>query len=250
MLLEDYLQLKDKPYELGVSIFCKLSNNIVLKTLFQNKENSHNKKRLLEELELIAASRNNKKTVTAQIEKNVIQVAPPSQPKPSHQKFTNFKENVPDVLKPFHELANASYKERALLHNKLCESATHELEKFDRKRNYESERKAIQDKMLSLITINKSCWDTIFYYNENGKLPPVEDEFDIRNKTIRELVNAEKVIPSYITKLKQRLAKTSYESDKYAAITNDVLKYEMRLKDIKAAIDKLPVYGKIKEVIC
>lgn len=246
MLLEDYLQLKNRPYKIGVDIYCAVSSNQVLIKLFKSGESAFNTKKLFSELEKIADARNTTKVVKAEIEKIIDSGAAPS-----HPKFTNFKENVPEILLPFHELANATYKERALLHNKLCESAIHELDNLDRKRNYEGERKEIQDKMLALIATNESCWDTIHYYNEHGKLPTIEnDDFEITTKTIRELVNAEKVIPSYITKLNYRLSKTEFDSDKYLSITNDKLKYEMRLKEIKTAIDKLPVYGKIKEVVC
>jgi len=244
MLLEDYLQLKKKPYTIGVDIFCKLSKNATLIKLFKSGENGYTTKKLHTELQALANARNKTKIVTEAIDKKI-------ETAPAHPKFTNFKENIPDILKPFHELANATYKERALLHNKLCESAIHELDSFDRKRDYETERKAIQDKMLTLIATNESCWDTIHYYNEHGKLPPIEnDDFDITTKTVRELVNNEKVIPSYITKLNQRLSKTEFDSEKYLSITSDKLKYEMRLKEIKQAIDKLPIYGKIKEVAC
>lgn len=247
MLLEDYLQLKKRPYKVGVSIFCAMSKNETLKQLFSSGENSFTTKKLHQELQKIADARNTGKIVKAEIEKKI-----DSGTAPSHPKFTNFKENIPEILQPFHDLANATYKERALLHNKLCESASHELDNFDRKRNYEGERKEIQDKMLALIATNEKCWDTIFYYNEHGQLPPADEEdvFDITTKTVRELVNAEKVIPSYITKLNHRLSKTEFDSDKYLSITNDKLKYEMRLKEIKTAIDKLPIYGKIKEVVC
>lgn len=235
MLLDDYLNLKNKPYKLGVELYAKLGKSQVLKDLFGKGETAFNRKKLLAELELLA----NTKKPTPKAEQ------PKSTPEP---KFTNFKSNIPELLQPIHALSVNALKEKALLHNKLCEITTDELDNFDRKRKYDAERKEIQDRMVVLIATNKSCWDKIHYFNEHGKLPHDEDGFIIENMTIRELVNAEKAIPSYITKLNNRIKSYELDSPKMADASEEKLKFELRLASIKKAIDKLPIYSRIMEV--
>lgn len=244
MLLEDYLQIKNPPYKEGIKLFATLGKNATLLALFNKGENSFNTKKLLSELQKIADARNSTKVFTKVLEEKIITEAPVP------EKFTNFKENIPEVLQPIHDLALSSYKERALLHNKLCESALHELTEFDKERDYEGERKEIQDKMFVLLSTNENCWDKIFYFNEHGKLPTDPDEFIIENKTIRELCNLEKSIPTYITKIDNQLKKYEFDSEPYLHSVKNRTKFELRLKLIKKAIDGLPVFGKIREVKC
>lgn len=245
MLLEDYLQLKNKPYDIGVELFAKLGNNATKLALFKASKNSFNEVKLQKELQAIADKRNTKKQVTEALATRI-----PEQPTPT--KFTNFKDNIPEVLKPIHALAVSSFLEKGILHAKLCASAQHELENFDRKRDYEGERFEIQKAMLVLLATNENCWDKIHYYNEHGKLPPEDDqdEFLIDTKTIRELCNLEKSIPTYISKLANRLDKLEFDSPKYFDCIENRTKFELRLVAIKSAIDQLPVYGKMKEVKC
>jgi hypothetical protein len=244
MQIRAWLNTQKKDYRAGVELYEKYASPASLLVLFKSRESTFNKNKLITELtkicEAFEASQSSKKATKK-----------PTEKAPIESKYTRVTDNIPEALVPIHELKTNSFKQLSVLHNKLCEITLDELNKFSKKRNYAAERFAIQEEMLLLDEVNEQCWYRIYYYNEHGHLPiENENEFVLEDKTIRELVNLEKAIPTYISKINTAAKKEGVSDEKCQDLINKKVEWQLQADLIKKVLDELPVLSKIKEALC
>lgn len=244
MQIRAWLDSKNKDYKIGVGLYEKYATPALLLVLFKSKESSFNKNKLIAELTKLCSAFD-----ASQLSKKTTNNTPAKSP--IDEKYVRATDNIPEVLKPLYDLKITSYKQLSALHNKLCEITLQELNNFNKKRNYAAERLSIQDEMMILDEVNEQCWYKIHYFNEHGNLPKDEsEEFVIENKTIRELVNLEKAIPTYISKINTAAKKEGINPDKYQYLVNKKIEWQLQGEAIKKVLDELPVLSKIKEALC
>jgi hypothetical protein len=110
-------------------------------------------------------------------------------------------------------------------------------------------RLKLQQEIMRLDELNAECWDKIIYWEQHGKLPVEKDGFAIGDKTIRELAQLEKAIPTYITKLNKELDGLGDDDKKRIPITKRIADWHMQYRSIKDSIDELPTLKRIKEAL-
>jgi hypothetical protein len=241
MQISDWINSKNQDWNTGLALYNTYSPNPKLRSLFEHGPNNFNKKKLLAELTALAKKLESKQALKFQKTEIVTATA---------KAYARTIDDVPEILKPIVELRISTYKTLSLLHNKLCELALEEMNNPRRKRNYSNERFVLQHEILALDETNEQCWYKIHYYNEHGKLPEqTNDEFIIIDKTIRELVNLEKAIPSYISKNNTECKKEGIADDRYQELIKRNINWNLQKAEIQKALDELPKFGKLKEVL-
>lgn len=225
----------------GLALYNTYSPNPKLQSLFKNGPTNFNKRKLVAELTVLAEQLESKQALKFQKTEIVTATA---------KAYARTIDEVPEVLKPIVELRISTYKNLSLIHNKLCEIALEELNNPRKKRNYNEESFALQQELLALDETNEQCWYKIHYYNEHGKLPEeTSEEFIIADKTIRELVNLEKSIPSYISKNNTECKKEGISEERYQELIKRNINWNLQKSEIQKALDELPKFGKLKEVL-
>jgi hypothetical protein len=241
MQISQWIKSKEQDWNTGLALYVAYSPNQKLRQLFEHGPSNFNKRKLLKELTELAQQLESKQALKFQKTETVTATA---------KAYARTVDEVPDVLKPIVELRITTYKTLSLLHNKLCELTLEEMNNPRKKRNYNEERFAIQQELLALDETNEQCWAKIHYFNEHGKLPEeTTDEFIIANKTIRELVNLEKAIPSYISKNNSECKKEGISEERYQELVKRNINWNLQKAEIQKALDELPKFGKLKEVL-
>lgn len=241
MQISDWLKSKQQDWNTGLALYATYSPNPKLRSLFEHGPSSFNKKKLLSELTQLAQQLESKQALKFQKTETVTATA---------KAYARTVDDVPDVLKPIVELRISTYKNLSLIHNKLCELTLEEINNPRKKRNYNEECFALQQELLALDETNEQCWYKIHYFNEHGKLPEeTTDEFIITEKTIRELVNLEKAIPSYISKNNTECKKEGISEERYQELIKRNINWNLQKSEIQKALDELPNFGKLKEVL-
>jgi hypothetical protein len=180
MTIKEWIDNPQRIYSEGVFLYKRFGNNTACLTLFENGENSLTRKKLLDELRKIDAGAINNDQVKPTEGKTKL----PPKEKPSE-----------DVAKydGLVQLKNISFKEMASLHSQLTNLKT------------DNQRQIACKKIMELDSLIDDCWAQIDYYDENGTWPVDQDEVQI--KTISDVVQMSKNIPTYFTKINAKLDK-------------------------------------------
>jgi hypothetical protein len=152
------------------------------------------------------------------------------------------KPKLPPEIVRLHDLKLETFKKMAALHQHLCTIKGNSQKSMD-------SRLKLQQEIMRLDELNAECWDKIIYWEEHGKLPVEKDGFAIGDKTIRELAQLEKAIPTYITKLNKELDGLGDDDKKRISITKRIADWHMQYRSIKDSIDELPTLKRIKEAL-
>ena len=232
-MIQAWLNNSKRKYIDGVELYAKYGTNSTLLNLFRKSESVFNKQKLFDELSKIAEQNQPKPSAE---EKPKAEHAP-AKPKLRRELFT------PDeITAPIYQLKLNSFKKMSALHQNLC-AITGNSHKANQ------ERYKIQIEIIQLDELNEECWDKIHYYNEHGELPADETQFNCNALTIRELVNLEKVIPTYVTKFNNQLKEPGVEPARMAELNRLKADWLLKLQTIKTEISNLPKLGKLKEVL-
>jgi hypothetical protein len=221
-----------KPYKNGLELFKKLGGSQTLLSYFLAGENSLSKRKLQEAIaELTELPKNN--TITTE------HVAL-AEPKPIIQEKIRINlAEIPEEVRHIDSLRLESFKKMAALHQAACAISGNGQKAIEN-------RFSLMCQIKELNRTNEECWRLLNYYAEHKCLPPNEDEFNPRTLTIRELVNLEKTIPTYISKEKKKLDK-DLSADKKDLVQANIFKLELQLKQVKETIDSLP---KAQDIPC
>lgn len=225
-----------KPYKTGIDLFKKLNGSSTLLTYFLAGENSLSKKKLHQELLALAETPSPSDPVKeTENQFNAPKVAEAAK----SAKKQIVIADLPNEVRHVNNLRLETFKKMAALHQAMCAIEGNGQKAIDKR--YE-----LMVQIKQLDRTNTHCWEQLKYYAEHNSLPPEAGEFNPKNLTIRELVNLEKTIPTYITKERKKLQQP-IDSDKIEAINQTILKLELQLTQVKDIINSLP---KLNEMPC
>jgi hypothetical protein len=232
MDLKKWIEGNKKDYALGVAIYEAHGGSETLLRLFKKSSSKFNQDKLTEKLqkfyEKLPANPKEKKILPTT-------VTSPEHSAPSKE--------LPADLKPIHDLKLGSFKKMAAIHQQLATI------KGNGPKAIESRYK-MQKEILQLDELNEQCWDKIHYYEKHGKLPLDETGFYPDQLTIRELVQLEKSIPTYITKLAKDANNSELSDEVRQKLFNRKAEWHLKQQRIKQEIDALPVLSQIKKALC
>ncbi|MCK6611559.1 MAG: hypothetical protein L6Q78_11025 [Bacteroidia bacterium] len=233
-MLEKWLQNPNRNYKKGIEILEKLQGRSAIIGILEKSDSAFNRKLLFDQLSKLHHSKNEKQ--------------PEKQPEKKQEPIKkNWDPAAPILPKPetqsLFDLKLAAFKKLSALHNQLCNIEGNSPKAIQ-------ERYKIQLEILKLDALNEECWDKIHYFEEHGKLPEEKDKFDFDGKTIRELINLEKAIPSYVTKINNQLKDTELNPERLIELTRQKADWILCLEKIKEELSALPTLSKIKEVLC
>jgi len=221
MRIDDWLHSK-RDFNTGIELFQKHNGSSSLLAFFKAGENSLSRKKLFEAL--------------TQIHLAAEEVAPAplvqpdkKEPKP---KFIPSPSN-PDPVKTIHTLRLDSFKKMSALHQTLCNIEGNGIKAMDK-------RYGIMKQIKELAKTNQECWAKLEYFAANGSLPADPNEFNPSALTIRELVNLEKAIPTYISKERKKLELAGDDHKKIAALNDSIFKWKLQLAEVTELLNKLP----------
>lgn len=223
-----------KDYQLGLKLFKKLGGSATLFAYFSSGENSLSKRKLQEQL--LALSTPILAEPKIEVQKAEAKPEPAKEPV-IKENFRGFFENLPSEVSHINSLRLETFKKMAALHQSLCAMEGNGPKTIEK-------RYKIMVQILELDKTNRECWKKLIYFKENNALPAEDGAFNPKALTIRELVNLEKVIPTYITKEKKKLEKP-LSPEKIELVQANILKYELQLKQVKEIINSLPALEKI-----
>lgn len=220
-----------KPYKIGIVLFKELNGSSTLLAYFLAGENSLSKSKLHQELLLLAEPKTLVQTEPAKVE------AHKPVEESSNKKF--ILEDLPNEVRHVNTLRLETFKKMAALHQAMCGIEGNSQKAIDK-------RFELMVQIKELDRTNSHCWEQLNYYAEHYTLPHADGEFNPKNLSVRELVNLEKTIPTYITKERKKLHQV-LPADKIDAINDNILKLELQLTQVKEIINGLP---KISELPC
>lgn len=223
MTLKEWLSSKNKPYCEGIELLRQLGASATLINVLSSSENSLNKQKLKDKLQ------------------EFYELKPKSAQKEIKQ--SQPIESYPPELAHVYQSKIAAFKKMAALHQELIHISGSSQKAID-------SRYKIQLEILRLDELNEGCWDIIHYFNEHGKMPPDKTEFEAGSLSIRELVNLEKTIPSYITKINKELAEPSITDARREDLETRKTDWQLKAQLIKTELDHLPILSQIKEALC
>lgn len=226
MTLKQWLASKDKPYEIGISLLKELGGSSTLIAVLSSASNSLNKQRLKNKLEELASATGSNKQEN--------QSKAIESPKPV---------DAPEELNHVYTTKLGAFKKMAAIHQELIHISGNSQKAIDA-------RYKLVLEILRLDELNESCWDIIHYYKEHGKMPPDNTKFDSGALTIRELVNFEKTIPSYITKFNKELSDPNLSEERKTDLLKRKTEWQLKAQLIKTELDQLPILSQIKEALC
>jgi hypothetical protein len=227
MQLRAWLNHPKRDFNIGVKLYAEHIGGTT--EVFKYK-NSFTQKRLYEAL---------KQYDDAKIAKNLSSLKKDIQATPKQEPA---KPMLPPEIVRLNDLKLETFKKMAALHQHLCTIKGNSQKSMD-------SRLKLQQEIMRLDELNAECWDKIIYWDEHGKLPVEKDGFAIGDKTIRELAQLEKAIPTYITKLNKELDTLGEDDKKRIAITKRIADWHMQYRSIKDSIDELPTLKRIKEAL-
>jgi len=243
MDLKKWIEGNKKDYALGVAIFESYGGSPTLLRLFKKSESSFNKEKLKAQLEEIY----NKQVFPADPNTFKTNGIWPSKTPPktvrSEPTLPSIQKEIPAELKIIYDLKLSSYKKSSAIHQQLSTI------KGKSDAANESRLKLVIQ-IMQLDELNEQCWDKIYYYEKHGKLPLDESGFYPEQLTIRELVQLEKAIPTYITKLSKDANNTELSDAQRQKFYDRKAEWHLKQQRIKQELDALPVLSKIKEALC
>jgi hypothetical protein len=226
MQLRMWLNNPNRDFDIGVELYILHIGNT---NIFKHK-NSFTTKKLYTELKAY----DEKKAKHWATLKN-----PPSPPAPKQEPA---KPSLPPEIIRLNDLKLQTFKKMAALHQQLC------FIKGNSQKSMEA-RFELQQQIIRLDELNQDCWEKVNYFEKHGALPPDKEGFTIMDKTIRELAQLEKAIPTYITKLNKELDGLSEDDVKRIGMTQRIANWHMRYREVKDALDGLPTLKRIKEAL-
>ena len=232
MDIHKWLKGNKKDYSLGVSIFESQGGSPVLLKLFKKGESPFTRKTLTDQLQKLA---NAKPKVSAPVTPLSTPVTPISAPVTQSQE--------PPELKHIYELKLGAFKKMAALHQHMATIMGNSPKAIETRFKYAQE-------IMQLDELNKQCWDKIFYFKKHGKLPADPSGFYPDVLTIRELVQLEKAIPTYITKLAKEIDNPALDDEARQKLFNRKAEWHIKAMRVKQELDALPDLNKIKTALC
>jgi hypothetical protein len=231
MTITDWIHSK-RDFKIGVELYQKAKGNTALLALFNAGENSFSKRKLLEALSEINFPAVEELHPPIQL----VQTENKKEPKP---KF--IPSNLhPDPVKAIHSLRLDSFKKMSALHQTICNIEGNGPKAQDK-------RFALMQQIKELDKTNQECWAKLEFFAANGNLPEDPNQFNPSELTIRELVNLEKAIPTYISKEKKKLEQPGLELEKIDKINASIFQWKLELAQVSELLNKLP---KINQLLC
>lgn len=233
-MLDKWLQNPNRNYQKGVQLLERIQGQSAIIDILKKSDSQFNRKLLFDQLSKFAE------------EKKPEPVAKKAEAKPKHE-TRKWDPAAPILPRPetqsLFDIKLAAFKKLSALHTQLCSIDGNKPAAIQ-------ERYKIQLEILRLDALNEECWDKIHYFEEHGKLPEEKDKFDFDGKTIRELINLEKAIPSYITKINNQLKDIGLPAERVIELTRQKADWMVCLEKIKDELSALPTLSKLKEVLC
>jgi hypothetical protein len=226
MTLKEWLTSKDKPYDKGLELLQQIGASSTLINVLKSSQNSLNKQKLKEKLQEFYSNS-----------------TPKTSPVKESKPFEAETKKHPEEIAHVYSTKIGAFKKMAALHQELIHISG------DSEKAIASRYK-LQTEILRLDELNESCWDLIHYYEKHGKLPPDNTQFSPGALTIRELVNLEKTIPSYITKFNKELGLGSITEERRQDLEKRKTDWLLKSQLIKTELDNLPALSQIKEGLC
>lgn len=211
MTIQDWLNQDNRLYENGVMLYKRHGSSNVLLTLFESGENSMTRKKLLNELRAIATPQ-------------VIEKPKPPTPIPTPVKQKSVDTVDTDKYQTILDLKAHAFKEMAAAHAQLTKLKT------------KAERKEACKLIMLLDLQVDDYWEQLDHFDAYGTWPVQEDEVSI--KTIRDVVQLSKNIPTYMTKINAKLKKENITVDEMAELHRQKDKWTLITQRIEKILDE------------
>lgn len=226
MQLRMWLNNPNRDFDTGVELYKQLIGNT---DIFKHK-NSFTQKKLY-----TALKEHDEKKIAQNLQalKKDIKATPKQEPATP---------SLPPEIIRLNDLKLQTFKKMAALHQQLCFVKGNSQKSMDT-------RFKLQQEIIRLDELNQDCWEKVNYFEKHGALPPDKEGFTILDKTIRELAQLEKAIPTYITKLNKELDSLPDDDGKRIPITQRIANWHMRYREVKDSLDGLPTLKRIKEAL-
>lgn len=203
----------------GLYLLKNKSENTSLITLLEKGENSFNRKKLQKELEALSDKPKTKQPVPVK----QIPIPGSAEVKTKYIPSEKLRDSLPADVRAIDELRESTFKEMAALHSQLLIIKS------------VSKRYEVQLKIISLDEINDECWFNLNYYTKHKRLPESINETPL--KTIGDVVNAAKNIPTYLTKINKKLqGKTTQEET--IRLTEKKVNLTLQLQKVTTLLSK------------
>jgi hypothetical protein len=209
MTVSDWVNNPDRQYTDGVLLFKRNVKDPAMLAMFESGENSMTRRKLLEAIRQIAQPN------------KIISPIIDDTPIPLNPKKKIASESKPAAVAAIELLKGISFKEMSSLHAQLT------VFKSDR------ERLDAQHRIVELKSLVDECWYKLDYYRDYGVLPPETEEVSI--KTIRDVVQLSKNIPTYFTKINAKLKREDLTETEEA----DLIKQKTKWTLVKQRIDTI-----------
>lgn len=178
--------LKNPEYDSGVKLYQEFGKNNFLKQAFA----SH--KLLLQQLVKSLADINATTTIQEPTPVLKKEVEPPA--KAEKKSILIDKKNVPKEVLELEIKWKDHYSRADVLHRDLPHTINKET------------RRLMAVELLQHMSLVRSIWYQLQYFNEHGKLPVTASEDDLSNDDLIGLINKIKNLPTYITKAQKRIS--------------------------------------------
>ncbi|MFA6261081.1 MAG: hypothetical protein WC760_06415 [Bacteroidia bacterium] len=206
MTIAQWLNDPDRKYTDGVLLFARHGGSTTTLKLFESGENRFTRTKLLQSLQDIGSKTFKPAKVTPQVIKTE-------------------RTGTAVELIPIYDLKARSFKEMAALHARLEQYKTDE-ERFD-----------ACLKIDELDQIVDECWEKLDYYQEHGSLPPDTAQEEFQPKTIRDVVNLCKNVPTYISRINKQLKSENLSDQEIANLIKKKTAWEICLAKIESTLD-------------
>ena len=239
MNLKKWVEDNTKNYELGLAILEANGGSSTLLNLLKKGETRFNRDKLSQVLTQIY--QNSLATSEPVNKRSALPKTVSALPKTVSEPLKQTE--LPAEVKAIHDLRLSSFKKMSALHQHLCSiHGNGELAK-------ESRLKILKE-IIQLDEVNTHCWDKIYYYERNGHLPVDESGFLPEQLSIRELVQLEKAIPTYITKLSKEAQNEKLSDEARQKLYNRKTEWHIKQNRVKQELDALPTLEQIKKALC
>jgi len=241
MDLKLWIEGNKKDYNLGVAIFEAHGGSPTLLRMLKKSPSKFNQEKLREKLQEIYEAKQpvksafNDKLAHMRKQRGMAEQSAVNAPAAAKE--------LPAELIPIYDLKLGAFKKMSAMHQQLASI------KGNGPKAIESRYK-LQKEIVLLDELNEQCWDKIHYFEEHGKLPVDESGFYPDQLTIRELVQLEKAIPTYITKLAKDANNLDLPPEHRQKLFDRKAEWHLKQQRIKQELDALPVLSKVKEALC
>jgi uncharacterized coiled-coil DUF342 family protein len=212
MTVSDWVNNPDRQYTDGVLLFKRNVKDPAMLAMFESGENSMTRRKLLEALREASKPA---QVIEITIDGSKKKTIPANQP---------VNRTKTDAVTAIEQLKGISFKEMAALHAQLTTFKT------DRER-YEA-----QHRIVELKSLVDECWYKLDYFQQYGVLPPETEDVSI--KTIRDVVQLSKNIPTYFTKINAKLKREDITEEESAELIKQKTKWTLVKQRIDTILDE------------